>query len=226
MPIEAMCSCGRLALRSALPSLVQTTNAAGLGDGEVGAGHAGVAPSGSTAACAGAGSRPGSARRCSSDRCRSCRRTPRATSSRSLCTAGTTMWLGGSSSSCWMRSPRSVSMTSMPRFSRNGPHVAFVGQHRLALDQRACAACAQDVEHDLVVLGGVARPVHVRAVRGRVALELLEVVGEMGQRVLLDRRGQRRAAPPTPAMPRFRGRASCAGPTAAVSWNRCDPSPR
>ena len=71
-----------------------------------------------------------------------------------------------------------------------GPHVAFLGQHRLALDQRARRA-RQDVEDDLVVLGRVARPVHVRAVLDRVALELLEIVGEMGERVLLDRGGQR-----------------------------------
>src|SRR5262245_15747992 len=37
-----------------------------------------------------------------------------ATSVLSLCTAGTTTWLGSSLSSCWMRSPRSVSITSMP----------------------------------------------------------------------------------------------------------------
>src|SRR4030081_2860374 len=37
-----------------------------------------------------------------------------ATSVRSLWTAGTTTWLGSSLSSCWMRSPRSVSITSMP----------------------------------------------------------------------------------------------------------------
>ena len=35
MPIEAMCSVGTLADRSALPSLVQTTNAARLGDREI-----------------------------------------------------------------------------------------------------------------------------------------------------------------------------------------------
>ena len=71
------------------------------------------------------------------------------------------------------------------------PHVALVGQHRLRLDQRARAARLHDVEHDLVVLGGVPCPMHVRAVARRVALEFLEVVGEVGQRVFLDRRGQR-----------------------------------
>jgi hypothetical protein len=77
-----------------------------------------------------------------------------------------------------------------PAAFEKGPHLAFVGQHRLGLDQRLRATRAHDVEHDLVVLGSVLRPVNVRTVRDRVALELLEVVGEMAQRMLLDRRGQ------------------------------------
>ena len=44
---------------------------------------------------------------------------------------------------------------------------------------------------DAVVLGGVARPMHVDAVRARIRLELLEILVEMGERVLLDRRGER-----------------------------------
>ena len=71
------------------------------------------------------------------------------------------------------------------------PHVAFVGQHRLRLDQRACAARIHDLENDLVVLGSVPCPMHVNAVARRVGLEFLEVVGEVGQRVFLDLRGQR-----------------------------------
>jgi hypothetical protein len=70
-------------------------------------------------------------------------------------------------------------------------HLAFVGQHRLRLDQRGRAPRAEQVEHRLVVLDGVARPVHVHAVGARVALELFEVVGQMGERVLLDSRGER-----------------------------------
>ena len=71
------------------------------------------------------------------------------------------------------------------------PHLALVGEHRLRLDQRARPARTQDVEHDLVVLGGVHRPVHMRAVLYRIALELLQIVGEMGERVFLDRRRER-----------------------------------
>ena len=44
---------------------------------------------------------------------------------------------------------------------------------------------------DAVVLGGVARPMHVDAVRPRIGLELLQIFVEMGERVLLDRRGER-----------------------------------
>ena len=74
---------------------------------------------------------------------------------------------------------------------QEGPHVALVGEHRLGLDQRLRAARGHDVVHDLVVLGGVARPVHGGAVGNGLALELLEVVGQVGERVFLDLRGQR-----------------------------------
>ena len=42
MPIEAICSFGTLADRSAFPSLVQTTKVPGLGDREIAPGHPGV----------------------------------------------------------------------------------------------------------------------------------------------------------------------------------------
>jgi hypothetical protein len=44
------------------------------------------------------------------------------------------------------------------------PQLALVGQHRLALDERRRAVRLQDLVDDLVVLGGVARPVHDHAV--------------------------------------------------------------
>ena len=71
------------------------------------------------------------------------------------------------------------------------PEAALLGQHRLALDQRLGAVIAEDAVDDLIVLGGVARPMHVNAVRARVIFELLQILVEMGQRVLLDRRGER-----------------------------------
>jgi hypothetical protein len=72
-----------------------------------------------------------------------------------------------------------------------GPHLALVGQHRLALDERRRAMRLQDLVDHLVVLGGVARPVHDHAVGGGVALELDEVVAEVAERVFLDRRRER-----------------------------------
>ena len=44
---------------------------------------------------------------------------------------------------------------------------------------------------DPVVLGGVARPMHMDAVGARIGLELVEILVEMGERVLLDRRSER-----------------------------------
>ena len=41
--------------------------------------------------------------------------------------------------------------------------VAFFGEHRLALDELLHAVSLQDLQHDLVVLGGIAGPVHVGA---------------------------------------------------------------
>ena len=117
-------------------------------------------------------------------------------------------------------------MTSMPRFSRKGRMSHSSVSIDLLLTSVRRAVRAQDVEDDLVVLGGVPRPVHVRAVADRVALELLEVVGEVGQRVLLDRRGERAQLLPLRQVARFRGRASCAGPTGACRESRRGPSPR
>ena len=50
---------------------------------------------------------------------------------------------------------------------------------------------AQDVVDDLVMLGGVARPMHMDAVRPRIGLELLEIFVEMRERVFLDGGGKR-----------------------------------
>src|SRR5258705_7271785 len=71
------------------------------------------------------------------------------------------------------------------------PEAALLGQHRLAFDQRRRAVVTQDAVYDLVMLGGVARPMHVDPVRSRIGLELVEVLVEMGERVLLDRRSER-----------------------------------
>src|SRR3981081_4060539 len=70
------------------------------------------------------------------------------------------------------------------------PEAALLGQHRLAFDQRCRAVVAQDAVHDLVMLGGVACPMHVDPVRSRIGLELVEILVEMGERVLLDCRSE------------------------------------
>src|SRR5467141_2834280 len=70
------------------------------------------------------------------------------------------------------------------------PEAALLGQHRLAFDQRCRAVVAQDAVHNLVMLGGVACPMHVDPVRSRIGLELVEILVEMGQRVLLDCRSE------------------------------------
>src|ERR1700738_1704777 len=71
------------------------------------------------------------------------------------------------------------------------PEAALLGQHRLAFDQRCRAVVAQDAVHNLVMLGGVACPMHVNPVRSRIGLELVEILVEMSERVLLDRRSER-----------------------------------
>ena len=72
-----------------------------------------------------------------------------------------------------------------------GPKATLLGEHRLALDERRSTVVAQDGVDDLVVLGTVARPMHVDPVRSRIGLELVEILVEMGKRVLLDRRSKR-----------------------------------
>src|SRR6202023_4098602 len=68
--------------------------------------------------------------------------------------------------------------------------VALLGEHGLALHQPRDSALAQEPVHDAVVLLGVSRPVDPGARRGRVPLELLQVVGEPRKGVRLDLRGQ------------------------------------
>src|SRR3979490_2725139 len=71
------------------------------------------------------------------------------------------------------------------------PEAALLGQHRLAFDQRCRAVVAQDAVHNLVMLGGVATPRRMDSGRARIGLELVEILVEMGECVLLDRRSER-----------------------------------
>ena len=103
-----------------------------------------------------------------------------ATSERSLWTEGTTTWLGASLSSCWMRSPRSVSVISMPCSLRILAHPAFFRQHRLRLDQRL----------------GVVRRAGCRA-RSRCARQT--ILGPVHRHAVL------RSPPPRTARGRYRG---------------------
>ena len=115
MPMLAMWSGGTLAPMSALPSLVQTTNPPVSATAKL----APVMPASAAMNFGRAFWRIASARLCGSESFGSVpisSANRAATSVRSLWMAGTTMWLGGSSESCWMRSPRSDSVTSMPRF--------------------------------------------------------------------------------------------------------------
>ncbi len=156
-------ACGTFTLRSALPSLVQTTMAAGLGDGEVGAGHAGLGARGSTGACSGAGFRRGSAGRCCRDRCRWCARRPRPRPGAACApTAPRCGWAARRRAAGCARRGRSRS-PSMPRCSRKGRMSHSSVSIDLALTSVLAPRAAHDVEHDLVVLDGVAPP----SARGR-----------------------------------------------------------
>ena len=65
-------------------------------------------------------------------------------SSRDWWIAGMMMCDGGSSASCTIRSPRSVSITSMPLRSEVRVEPALLGEHRLALHHPARARAGQD----------------------------------------------------------------------------------
>ena len=60
------------------------------------------------------------------------------------------------------------------------------GCHGLNLDDFVHALLANQVQSDLVCLGGVACPVHVAACGGEVTLELFEQLGQVRQNVVLD----------------------------------------
>ena len=57
--------------------------------------------------------------------------------------------------------------------------MALLGQHRLAFDEPPHAVPLKNLQHDLIVLGGVGGPMHLRPEPGGVGLELLEVVGQI-----------------------------------------------
>ena len=169
MPMQAMCSLGRLAPRSALPSLVQTTKPPVSATAKL----APVMPASASKEIrprvAAHGFRRGSARRIArlgADRSRK--------HSRDI--AAQLVNRGNDDMT------RRLVVELLDAFAQIGldyldaarleerAHVAFVGQHRLALDQRLGAARRKDVVDDLVVLAGVARPMHLHAIVLGVAL--------------------------------------------------------
>ena len=134
--------------RSALPSLVQTTTPPVSARSEVRTGDAGV---GAQEGVAQVRARARSARACGSlcpagAPSRSWKSAP--TSCRRRWIAGITMWLGGSPRSCTIRSPRSVSTTSMPWRLEVRVQPALLGEHRLALHDPRGARAPEDPEHD------------------------------------------------------------------------------
>ena len=66
-----------------------------------------------------------------------------------------------------------------------GGQAAFLGEHGLALDQVPDSVLLEDAVDYLVVLLGVLGPVYVYAVGSGVALEHLEVMGQMCDGVYL-----------------------------------------
>ena len=100
------------------------------------------------------------------------------------------MWLGGSLRNCTMRSPRSVSTTSMPCRSRNGFRWHSSVSIDLLLTTLRTLCLGQNVQHDPIVLVRIAGPVDVDAAADRLLLELLQIVGQPSQRVPLDLPGQ------------------------------------
>jgi hypothetical protein len=75
-----------------------------------------------------------------------------------------------------MRSPRSVSTTSIPAFSSPGVEVALLGEHRLALDQPGDAPLAEGPR--TIALCSAASAAQCTGPRGdRFPLELLEYSG-------------------------------------------------
>lgn len=66
--------------------------------------------------------------------------------------------------------------------------MAFLGEHRLALDHPAGIVSLENVEHDLVVLVGVAGPMHHGAQTRGVGLELFEILGQPALGMGLDSR--------------------------------------
>ncbi len=107
-------------------------------------------------------------------------------SSRFRWKAGAMMWLGVSSRSWMMYSPRSVSTGSMPCCWRCALMPELLRDHRLALGHGAGAGVLADLQHDARASSAVAAPMHLAASALHVGGECFQVEVEVGQRVVLD----------------------------------------
>jgi hypothetical protein len=72
--------------------------------------------------------------------------------------AGITMWLGGSSNNCMMRSPRSVSITSIPQCSKCFIELAFLREHGFTFDHFSGIVLFKDPLYNGIVLFGIGPP--------------------------------------------------------------------
>ena len=97
------------------------------------------------------------------------------------------MWLGGSSRSWMMYSPRSVSIGLTPVLFEELVDADFLADHRLALGDRARAGLPADRQHGLSRRFGIGAPVHLAAGFDDLGFEALEVEIEMFEGVVLDR---------------------------------------
>ena len=68
---------------------------------------------------------------------------------------------------------------------------ALLADHRFRFDRFFDVVAARELAHDAIHVGGRLRPVHDRAARRRVFLELLEIDIEVVERAVANRRGVR-----------------------------------
>ncbi len=195
--------------RSALPSFVHDHHATRLGDDGIGArdGDVGVLQGVAQVCPRRAGERGRDPTRPPGEPSVRWKSAP--TSSFFQWIAGTTMWLGDSPASCTMRSPRSVSMTSMPFAARYGlrPHSSV--SIDLLLATRVPPAAAMMSRTMRLCSAASRAQCTVTPLRCARALELLQQFSERSHRVCLQSRRPRRAAPPTRGRRRRPGRGAC-----------------
>ncbi len=68
-------------------------------------------------------------------------------------------------------------------------HLAFFGHHRLTFDKRFGAVFFQNFANYAVMFRTIGCPVNVNTILFGVGLKLLQIFGQVGQRVFLDLRG-------------------------------------